>query len=324
MLLPRKIDFTRRPVLLLLFVLASIVCLFPPAAWPCSFKIQGTRKRPECFLSDFCRVDRFNCDIIYQDDCRVPGSSVDNKSTAAPGMERSPAWNRTILVGENNEPSQNNGLILIQLPALMTLVLILVLAAGVPRQQPVQKMELSKKKINKAFYLLALYWISFSANEMLTTLIPLGITSFRETPTTHITSHREPTTTHKFILNHFELDADERQRICTYEKSSILHPNWWPHNIKVKKKTQEQTALNYSTLKFLALYFPQWYPAPENDDMDDWRFFTNLTHNSMGHPLYGPMNGARYDSRCKNVRETQAALAKKISHRWFHLLLLLV
>lgn len=120
-------------------------------------------------------------------------------------------------------------------------------------------------------------------------------------------------------LNHFELDLSQHQNICNYENQLHMNEHEYKDNINLTDKmitypnTPPDPKLNASHVKFLALYFPQWYPAIENDMKDDWIYFQNpnFTHNSLYVPLARPKNGIYYDSRCYGLRKTQAALAKK-------------
>jgi len=122
-------------------------------------------------------------------------------------------------------------------------------------------------------------------------------------------------------LNHFELGLAMHRDICWNgkdESALVASENFtfastsWPLIIEYPKRPPDPT-FDPSRLKFLALYFPQWYPAPENKMFDDWRYFQNpnLTHNHNHVPLFRPLNNMYYDSRCHGIRKTQAALAKK-------------
>lgn len=123
----------------------------------------------------------------------------------------------------------------------------------------------------------------------------------------------QPTTTSR-CLNYFELDLARSTHHCSRSTLDSLdlvalnESHWidYPSN-------HSDPVLSSSEIKFLALYFPQWYPATENNMMDDWRYFSNpnFTQNRLGHPIFRPRNHLYYDSRCRGIRETQAALAKK-------------
>ena len=65
-------------------------------------------------------------------------------------------------------------------------------------------------------------------------------------------------------------------------------------------------------IKFLALYFPQWYEDPLNRNVNGWTYFRNpnFTHNANSLLIDRPLNHIYYDPRCMEHRRTQGALAK--------------
>ena len=66
-------------------------------------------------------------------------------------------------------------------------------------------------------------------------------------------------------------------------------------------------------IKFLALYFPQWYEDPLNRNVNVWTYFRNpnFTHNANSLLIHRPLNHIYYDPRCMEHHHTQGALAKK-------------
>jgi hypothetical protein len=114
-----------------------------------------------------------------------------------------------------------------------------------------------------------------------------------------------------WTLNMFEMDLGTHRGICLNGTSPTHHKSW-PQYID-HPDPPPNPELDTVRIKFLALYFPQWYPAAENDYKDDWRFFynPNFTHNRNKAPMTRPLNNVYYDPRCAEVRRTQAALAKK-------------
>lgn len=123
------------------------------------------------------------------------------------------------------------------------------------------------------------------------------------------------------VINHFELDFNARQAISNDEDTFHTSyagnfSNRWPiiiESFPVDAEGVNKATFESTKLKFVALYFPQWYPAPENNMLDDWRYFSNenFTRNYVGQRMFRPRNHVYYDSRSKNVRATQGALAKK-------------
>ena len=123
----------------------------------------------------------------------------------------------------------------------------------------------------------------------------------------------------KKTLNHFELDLLTHRRVCRngdvskeYETAVTQNVSSWPRVITYRNPEPDPVLVT-SRVKFLALYFPQWYPAPENGMKDDWRYFQNpnFTQNKARVPMMRPRNHLYYDPRCYGLRKTQAALAKK-------------
>ena len=74
---------------------------------------------------------------------------------------------------------------------------------------------------------------------------------------------------------------------------------------------QHQPHHDNKTLKFYAFYFPQFYPAPENGGLNDWRYFQNqnFTRNGRNEPILRPKNHVYYDPRRYETRLTQRNLA---------------
>ena len=85
--------------------------------------------------------------------------------------------------------------------------------------------------------------------------------------------------------------------------------------------------LNNGKIRFAALHFPQWYPDPINNMLDDWQYIQNpnFTHIIDGIPVLRPKGHTYYDQRCIATRKMQAALARRfgLDAFIFHLLYLL-
>lgn len=156
-----------------------------------------------------------------------------------------------------------------------------------------------------------------------------GVASTTATTTKGASSTTTTSILETTALNHFELNLTMHRDICWNDRNaeddgdvidSIMKSSTttstgssWPLTIAYPKRPPDPTFDDPSRLKFLALYFPQWYPAPENNMHDDWAYFQNpnFTHNHHHVPIFRPRNNMYYDSRCYGIRKTQAALAKK-------------
>jgi hypothetical protein len=133
-----------------------------------------------------------------------------------------------------------------------------------------------------------------------------------------IASSMEKHESEQVIVNHFEFNKEQHLDHCS-ESSKSLKGKFgelserWPNYIKPTGTRHGKNAFDERRLRFLALYFPQWYPAPENQMTDDWRYFYNksFSHNYLGQPIFRPQNNLYYDSRCKGIRTSQAALAER-------------
>ena len=110
----------------------------------------------------------------------------------------------------------------------------------------------------------------------------------------------------------FKMDLGTHRGICLNGTLTPHQEKIWPWYID-HHNPPPNPEVNSSNIKFLALYFPQWYPAPENGDVDDWRYFhnPNFTINRHHNIMTRPLNNIYYDPRCFEQRRTQAALAKK-------------
>lgn len=115
-----------------------------------------------------------------------------------------------------------------------------------------------------------------------------------------------------WTLNMFEMDIGKHRGICLNGHTGPQQNKTWPSYIDYMD-TPPNPDLNNVNIKFLALYFPQWYPIPENNNLDDWRYFYNpeFTRNARSILITRPLNNIYYDPRCLEHRRTQAALAKK-------------
>jgi dTDP-glucose 4,6-dehydratase/UDP-glucose 4-epimerase len=116
--------------------------------------------------------------------------------------------------------------------------------------------------------------------------------------------------------NVFEMTPSEYKGICNKSGNGAVPfsgEREWPAYIDYYSKADNVAQAKQSKIKFLALYFPQWYPAPVNNYKDDWVYFQNpnFTHNSYNIKITRPQNHIFYDSRCTELRRSQAALAKK-------------
>jgi hypothetical protein len=114
-----------------------------------------------------------------------------------------------------------------------------------------------------------------------------------------------------WTLNMFEMDLGTHRGICLNGTSPPQNKTWpWYIN---HTDTPPNPVLDNVNIKFLALYFPQWYPASVNGNKDDWRYFHNpeFTHNRESILITRPLNNIYYDPRCMEQRHTQAAPDKK-------------
>ncbi|KAI2495225.1 Glycosyltransferase WbsX [Fragilaria crotonensis] len=114
-----------------------------------------------------------------------------------------------------------------------------------------------------------------------------------------------------WTLNMFEMDLGTHRDICLNGTNPPQNKTW-PWYID-HPDPPPNPVLDKVDVKFLALYFPQWYPSPVNDNLDDWRYFQNpnFTMNRNSVFMSRPLNNIYYDPRCLEQRRTQAALAKK-------------
>jgi Glycosyltransferase WbsX len=117
-----------------------------------------------------------------------------------------------------------------------------------------------------------------------------------------------------WTLNMFEMDLDTHRSICSKNRTIPPPNNTWPWYINNPDKQPSPLVDDSVKIKFLAYYFPQWFPDPRNGGgVNDWIFFQNpnFTHNANSLLIHRPLNHIYYDPRCLEHRRTQAALAKK-------------
>ena len=128
----------------------------------------------------------------------------------------------------------------------------------------------------------------------------------------------------KWTPNIFEMDPAVLRRLCQSSNNQsedfLVALNSteksWPNYIDFTDSAREQpvkAALDDGQVRFAALHFPQWYPDPINNMLDDWRYFQNpnFTHNRNGIPMLRPKGHIYYDQRCIATRKAQAALAHR-------------
>ena len=116
-----------------------------------------------------------------------------------------------------------------------------------------------------------------------------------------------------WTLNMFEMDYETHQVICSKGANSTPPVHTWPSYIDHPDPPPNPAIRDNFNIKFLALYFPQFYRDPLNKNINDWDYFqnSNLTHNANSVHIHRPRNNIYYDPRCLEQRRTQAALAKK-------------
>ena len=116
-----------------------------------------------------------------------------------------------------------------------------------------------------------------------------------------------------WTLNMFEMDHDKHKLICLTGGTGTQPNHTWPSYINHPDPPPDPAIRDNVKIKFLALYFPQFYRDPLNKNISDWDYFQNLnfTHNVNKVRMHGPLNSIYYDPRCLEHRRTQAALAKK-------------
>ncbi len=125
----------------------------------------------------------------------------------------------------------------------------------------------------------------------------------------------ESSTLYQQYPNVFEIDRNILHDICdgNITHDFVLTPESpdesWPDLFS----PIESVPADGNHVRFMAIHFPQWYPDPANDMLDDWRFFQNpnLTHNYNSVPIARPRGHIYYDNRCRAVRRTQGHLAKR-------------
>ena len=115
-----------------------------------------------------------------------------------------------------------------------------------------------------------------------------------------------------WTLNMFEMDFDTHRKICLTGQSPLQNDTW-PWKIDHTGSVSDPAVRDNVKIKFLGLYFPQWYEDPLNHNVNDWNYFRNpnFTHNANSLLIHRPLNHIYYDPRCLEHRRTQAALAKK-------------